>query len=296
MRASKPFFSFVLAAAVLVCGLSVPAPAAEPAPFKAVVAGSGPPVIFIPGLACGTNVWDGAVAHFKGRYQCHLLTLAGFAGQPAISGPFLAKVRDGIGQYIRENKLDHPVIIGHSLGGMMSYWVAETFPDDVGPIISVDGLPFYSALMDPNATPESVRPMAAQFQNMYAGLSREQFVANDHTFLGQMITSPEDVKKVALLGDKCDPKAVGQAFYDLVTTDLRPNLKNIRVPVLLIGSDAPGTDAAQKANIQKNYADQIAAIPQHKLVFAAGARHFVQLDNPTFFYAQVDAFLKENKK
>src|ERR1700677_1286306 len=76
--------------------------AAPPAPFKAVVTGSGPPMILIPGLASGGNVWDGTVAHFKDRYQCHVLTLAGFAGQPAMDGPFLEKVRDGIVKYIQE--------------------------------------------------------------------------------------------------------------------------------------------------------------------------------------------------
>src|SRR5208283_587695 len=110
-----------------------------------VVSGAGAPMILIPGLASGGNVWDGAVEHFKGRYQCHVLTLAGFAGQPPIVGPFLEKVRDSIIKYIRDQKLDHPIIIGHSLGGMMAFWVAEKAPAEVGPVISVDGLPCYAA-------------------------------------------------------------------------------------------------------------------------------------------------------
>src|SRR5580658_5061967 len=97
-------------------------PAADVAPFKALVTGSGPPMILIPGLASGGNVWDGTVAHFKDHYQCHVLTLAGFGGQPALDGPFLEKVRDGIVKYIQEQKLNHPILIGHSLGGMMVYW------------------------------------------------------------------------------------------------------------------------------------------------------------------------------
>jgi N-formylmaleamate deformylase len=270
--------------------------AAEPAPFRAVVTGSGPPMILIPGLASGGNVWDGTVAHFKGRYQCHVLTLAGFAGQPAIDGPFLEKVRDGIVKYIHQQKLNHPVIIGHSLGGMMAFWVAETAPAEVGPIISVDGLPFYSVLMNPAATRESVLPQAEQMRSMYAGLTPEQYVANNHRFLSMMMTAPENVDKVASLGDKSDPKAVGQAFYDLVTTDLRPGLKSIQEPVLLIGSASGATNDAMQAQIQQAYGTQIAAIPDHKLVFAPKARHFIQLDDPDFFYAQVESFLKENHK
>jgi N-formylmaleamate deformylase len=270
--------------------------AAAPPPFKAVVTGSGPPMILIPGLASGGNVWDGTVAHFKGRYQCNVLTLAGFAGQPAMDGPFLEKVRDGIVKYIKAQKLDHPVIIGHSLGGMMAFWVAETAPAEVGQIISVDGLPFYSALMDSTATGESVRPNAERLRSMYAGLPADQFIANNHKFLSAMITAPSNVDLVASLGDKSDPKAVGQAFYDIDTTDLRPGLKSIQSPVLLIGAGAAALHETMKAKIQQAYADQIADVPHHKLIFAPTARHFIQLDDPDFFYRETEAFLKEHQK
>jgi len=267
--------------------------AADVAPFKAVVTGSGPAMILIPGLASGGNVWDGTVAHFKDRYQCHVLTLAGFAGQPPMDGPFLEKVRDGIVKYIKDQKLDHPVIIGHSLGGMMAFWLAEKAPNDIGPVIAVDGLPFYSALMNPEATAESTAPMAETYRKMYAGSSAEEFVANNHKFLAMMITARADVDKVTSLGDKSDPKAVGQAFYDLMTTDLRPGLKSIKSPVLLIGS-AP-SDEAMKTTMQEAYATQIATVPHHKLVFAPTARHFIQLDDPKFFYQEVETYLKEHQ-
>jgi N-formylmaleamate deformylase len=287
---------FILCTALACCFQQYDLLAADPAPFKAVVTGAGPPMILIPGLASGANVWDGTVAHFKGRYQCHVLTLAGFGGQAAIPGPFLEKVRDGIVNYIHEQKLDHPVIIGHSLGGMMAFWVAETAPAEVGPIISVDGVPFYAALVDPAATHESTLPFAEQFRSMYAGMTAEQFTGGNHQFLEGMITASSNVDLVASLGDKSDPKAVGQAFYDLISTDLRPGLKSIQAPVLLIGSDALAPTAAEKAKTHEAYSAQIAPVPHHKLVFAPTSRHFIQLDDPDFFYRETDAFLKENRK
>jgi pimeloyl-ACP methyl ester carboxylesterase len=290
----KPFF--VVFAALVCCFHPHNLWAAEAAPFKAAVTGSGPPMILIPGLASGSNVWDGAVAHFKGHYQCHVLTLAGFAGQAAINGPFLEKVRDGIVKYIHEQKLNHPILIGHSLGGMMAFWVAETIPAEVGPIISVDGLPFFSALIDPGATRQSTLPMAEQYRSMYAGLTAEQFINNNHQFLAMMITASSNVDLVASLGDKSDPKAVGEAFYDIMTTDLRPDLKSIQAPVLLIGSDAMATEEAQKAKARQAYGVQIGPVPHHKLVFAPTARHFIQLDDPDFFYRETETFLKENQK
>ncbi|MDB6151773.1 MAG: bioH [Chthoniobacteraceae bacterium] len=68
----------------------------SPAAITAQVTGSGRAMILIPGLGCGGNVWDGTVAHFKDTYQCHVITLAGFAGQPAIGEPFMEQVRDAL--------------------------------------------------------------------------------------------------------------------------------------------------------------------------------------------------------
>jgi len=40
----------------------------------------------------------------------------GIAGVPRVPGPFLDNVRDGVAAYVRKNKLDHQIIVGHSLG------------------------------------------------------------------------------------------------------------------------------------------------------------------------------------
>src|SRR5665213_2096633 len=85
--------------------------------FTVTVTGSGPAVILIPGLMCGGDVWNDTVDHLKGRYTCHVLTLPGFDGVPRINPPLLSTVRDEIEAYVTDNKLDRPVLVGHSLGG-----------------------------------------------------------------------------------------------------------------------------------------------------------------------------------
>ena len=265
----------------------------EPAPFSVTVTGSGQPMILIPGLTCGGDVWDGTVAHFKDRYECHVLTLAGFAGQPTIGEPFLERVRDGLSKYIRDKKLKRPVVVGHSRGGYLAFWLGATVPEQVGPIIAVDGVPFFPALRDVNATPQSAQPFAESLRNTHQAQTSEQFAVGNRAFLAGMITDPKDVEKVAEMSTKSDPKAVAQAFYEIMTIDLRQKVKAIRSPVLLIGATASVTDPDQKKTTEENYRLQVANVPKHKVVFAPKARHFIQLDEPKFFFQEVETFLKE---
>ena len=265
----------------------------EHAPFTVKVTGSGRPMILIPGLSCGGNVWDGTVAHFKDRYECHVVTLAGFAGQPAIGEPFLEQVRDGLSKYIRDKKLKRPVIVGHSLGGFLVFWLGATVPEQVGPIIAVDGVPYFPALRDVNATPQSAQPFAESLRTMYKAQTSGQFAAGNRGFLAGMITDPKDVEKVAEMSTKSDPNAVAQAFYEIMTIDLRPKVKAIRAPVLLIGATASVPDPDQKKTVEENYRLQVIDVPKHKVVFAPKARHFIQLDEPKFFIQEVESFLKE---
>jgi N-formylmaleamate deformylase len=264
----------------------------DSAPYAVKVVGSGRPMILIPGLGCGANVWDGAVAHFKDRYECHALTLAGFAGQPSIHGPFIETMRDGIIRYIADKKLDRPVIVGHSIGGTLAFAIAAKAPDKVGPVVAVDGVPCLSVLMDPTATPENVKPVAEKERDRMRALTPEQFAAENRQSLAAMITNLKEVERVAASSAKSDPKAFAQAFYQLLMLDLREEVKAIQTPVLLIGSTAL-LPADQKKKAEDRYRAQVASIPKHRVTFAARARHFIQLDEPDFFFREIETFLKD---
>lgn len=82
-------------------------------------------MLLIPGLSSSGEVWDGVVARYQDRFECHVLTLAGFAGQPAIAAPFLSPERDAILRYIEEKHLEPPLIVGHSLGEALALMIAE---------------------------------------------------------------------------------------------------------------------------------------------------------------------------
>ena len=126
-------------------------------PFQVTVTGHGRPMILIPGMSSSGETWDTTVAHYQDRFECHVLTLAGFAGVPRVPAPMMDTVRDGIAAYIRAHKLDRPVIVGHSLGGTLALDLAAHYPDLPGGLVIVDSYPFLMGVMDPKATPESAQ-------------------------------------------------------------------------------------------------------------------------------------------
>lgn len=264
--------------------------------FSVTRIGQGRPMILIAGLLSSGDVWSGTVAHFKDRYECHVLTLAGFAGQPAVPPPFLRTVRDDVLRYIQEKKLDHPVIVGHSLGGFLAFWIAATAPDAVGPLVAVDGVPFLPALMDPSATAETSGPRAEPIRQLYGSLTREQLVAQSRMTLTRMIKDPENVEMAAGWSATSDPATAGAAIYEMMTTDLRQQVSAIKSPVLLLAAADAVPDEASRKQFAAAYEAQVAKVPRARVVLAERARHFVMLDDPAFLFSTLDAFLKETQR
>ncbi len=248
-------------------------------------------MILIPGLACSGDVWAGTVEHFSSRYQLHILTLAGFAGQPAIPPPFLATVRDDLIAYIEAQHLDHPVLVGHSLGGFLSFWVAATAPTRVGPVIAVDGVPYLSALYRADATVARSRQFAEQLRKQLAGTSRDAYARESRESVAQMIIDPKNVDQVARMGAASDPAAVGEAMYEMMTIDLRGSVAKIETPVLLLASDPSVAGGPSPDQTRVRYEAQVADVPHHTVVVAEGSRHFIMLDAPDFLFQQMDALL-----
>lgn len=244
-------------------------------------------MVLIPGLTCGANVWDATVEHLEPHHEVHVITLAGFAGQPRTSkGPLLEPVRDALADYLRD--LDEPVVIGHSLGGFMALWLSSSEPDVLAGAIAVDGLPALGVLMTGDA--DAVGPLADQMQTQMASLSQDEFAAQTLHTLQAQITDASEAERIAAVSSRSDPATVGQAMAEMLHNDLREQISRAKAPILLIGAGA-GTEAQVAARAEQ-YRAQVARIPSHEVVFLPDTRHFVMLDAPQPFFDQVDRFLE----
>jgi pimeloyl-ACP methyl ester carboxylesterase len=261
--------------------------------FTVRVTGMGNrPMILIPGLLSSGDVWDGVVEHFSSRYRLHVLTIAGFAGVPAVDGPLLPRVRDELIAYMREERLDRPVVVGHSLGAFLAFWVASTVPDAVGPIVAVDGVPFLPALANPLVKVADVNTQAEQMRTLYRSMTPEQLGLQTRMALAHMISDQANIARATGWAAQSAGRAAGQAVYEVMTTDLRGEVANIRSDVLLIAAaKAVAASPNRLEALQKAYQAQVALVPHHLVVTAAQALHFVMLDAAEFLYATLDDFL-----
>jgi pimeloyl-ACP methyl ester carboxylesterase len=261
-------------------------PAYQPKSFSVQVSGAGRPVIFIPGLTCDGRVWDGTVAHFGGKIQAHVVSLAGFTGHAPIDAPLVPTARDEVIEYIRQNHLDHPIVVGHSLGGFLTIWIAETAPDLLGGAVAVDGGTYLSALFDPDTTPEKAQAGADQMAAGFASLTPEAFKARVQGFIGTMLSKPdEDGPRLGPVGES-DIRTTAEAMKLMMTTDLRPGLAKITVPFVEI---AAGTVRGVPPEVLRaTWHKQIDGAPKAQLVIIENSKHFVMFDQPDAFYAALD--------
>ena len=88
-------------------------------------------------------------------------------------------------------------------------------------------------------------------------------------------------------GIKSDPKTVATAMFELFQTDLRPVLKQIDAPVLVLAALKSSSEAAIET-----YKTQFAPVKDHCIVPFSDARHFIMFDAPARMFERIESFLK----
>jgi pimeloyl-ACP methyl ester carboxylesterase len=287
------WFACALSCASAAVPRPAPTPAAapiQPKSFTVKVIGAGRPIIFIPGLACDGSVWDPTIAHLAGKFQAHVITLSGFAGSaPLTDQPLLPTARSELIAYVERNHLERPILVGHSLGGFLAYWISETAPTLIGAAIAVDGAPNLGTLLDPAATPEVIRSRAEAFATPIATMTPDAFGWAIQAFVGQWVASPSDAARIGATASRSDPRTVSEAMLFMLTTDLRPDLPKIQAPVLVVAADTNGV--VPRDALEASWRAQVDAIPRHEVVFIEHSKHFVMFDQPSAFQAALDRFL-----
>ncbi|MEM1146615.1 MAG: alpha/beta hydrolase [Pseudomonadota bacterium] len=262
--------------------------------FSVTVSGVGPDIILVPGLASSGAVWDGTVTALKDRFTLHVIQVNGFAGAPAAGNAgnenVLVDLAAGLSLYA--NQLDDPpTLIGHSLGGLVAMQTALQTDAELRRLVIVDVLPFFSVLMDPAASAESIAPISAFMKATLLSQSDDVFEQRQAEALGALVKSEDDLRKALTWSIESDRAVMAQAMSEVLVTDLRSDVAKITVPTIILyakDDDIPNMDV-----VERYYQDLYAPLPEHNLIAIEAALHFIMLDQPEAFVSTLKTVLDD---
>lgn len=285
-------FKQLIVAAVVAAGLAAPAAAFKSDRVSITTQGSGPDVILVPGLASSPRIYAGTISAVMG-FRYHLVQVRGFAGTPPggnARGDVSATVAEELARYIREERLNRPALIGHSMGGTIGMMVASRHPDALGRLLIVDMVPFSGAFFGAQDA-AGARAIVGRMQQQMAtdpaasGKMMAQMVAG-------MVNNPAERPAVLEDSRASDPAVVARTFADIQAIDLRDAMKAVRVPVTVLY--AKPVQAAQMPDdaFDGMYRAQYANARGVTLTRVPDSAHFIMLDQPARFQAEVRHFLQ----
>jgi pimeloyl-ACP methyl ester carboxylesterase len=253
-----------------------------------------PDMVLIPGLSSGRAVWDAEAKLLAPNYRLHLVQVDGFAGAPAgpnATGPLLGPMVEELHGYIGTLS-GKPVVMGHSLGGLLTLMLEDKYPADVRKAIIVDTLPFYSLLFNPAATVATVKPQADAIKAQMLGMPADQYAAMAPMIAATLVKDPEGQKLVTASSIASDRAVVVNAMIEDMETDMRPEVASIKVPTLVLYEYPTGSSTANPAQYEALVVAGYKPMPNVTLVKVDDSRHFIMYDQPAKFDAAVEQFLR----
>lgn len=256
-------------------------------PFTVQVSGKGKnSIILIPGFASSGSVWDDTKAKFEKGYTCHVLTMAGFAGVPPTNNdPSFKSWEEGIAAYIKDKKIEKPVIIGHSMGGGLAMALAADHGDLVSKIVVVDALPCLAGLMDETFKAKEVND-CSQMVAMMTSMDDSKFQQMQKMNMQQLLANPAKQDEVVGWSMKSDRATLGKMFCDFSNTDLRESIANIKCPAMIL---LEPSFAAIKPTIEAQYK----ALNKADLRYATKGLHFIMYDDKDWYFQQLSSFISK---
>jgi pimeloyl-ACP methyl ester carboxylesterase len=256
-------------------------------PFEVRISGNGNrSIIFIPGFACSGKVWDETKILYENNYTCYTLTMAGFAGVPPQSIPakptFLSWEK-AIAAYIQQNKIDKPIIIGHSMGGALAMALAADYSDLISKIIAVDALPCLSALMNPSFQVKENNDCSVMISQITSA-TNEQFYQMQKQTIPRLLADTSKQELVVGWSVQSDRATFAEMYCDFSNTDLRMKISAITCPALILLE-------SQFANFKPALEEQFKNLKSVNLQYAAKGHHFIMYDDKEWYDNQLNSFI-----
>jgi 3-oxoadipate enol-lactonase len=241
--------------------------------------GQGPALFLFHSLLSDRASFDAITPTLSQSFRVIVPELPGFGGSKAVQGG-LAAVADRMAQAVTDGAGGgEAIVLGNGYGGFVALQMAIRHPGIAAKLILAD---CGAAFSEPGR--EAFRNMAAA--SKAKGLQAITDVAMRRLFAPEFQQQHPDLmrdRREAFL--KTDPDVFQAACGALAELDLRPELKQVRVPVLvLVGEHDEATPPPMSYELA-------AGLPDARLLIIPGCAHVPQLQSPELFLAAIGDFV-----
>jgi 3-oxoadipate enol-lactonase len=241
-----------------------------------------PPLLFLHGIGGAARAWRAQLAAFSDRFHCMAWNMPGYGGSAPLAAVSITALADTLQQFLREVAATKPIVVGHSIGGMIvQQWLA-TNPDGARAVILAQTSPAFGK---PDGDWQK-----AFIHARLGPLDRGETLSSlAPSLVAELIGDNPDPDGVALARDcmAAVPEATYRAtMLALMGFDLRHALKVIAVPTLVLSGSKDNNAPAPMMAKMASY------IPQATYVELEGVGHLANLERAGAFNAALDQFLK----
>jgi pimeloyl-ACP methyl ester carboxylesterase len=233
-----------------------------------------PPVVLVHGWCCDHTYLEPQLEHFRPAHRVVAVDLLGHGRSDKPVQPYSIRgFADDVAWMCRELGVKKPLVVGHSMGGVVSVELAARHPDLVQAVVVLDSI----TIPTPDRRPELEAQLAAFQGPDYAGAMRDFLPGFFSTY-----DDPERCARIEKLMAESPQHVAAAAFAGLIGWDGVAALSACKVPALYIAATSLRTDLEHLR----------ALCPQLLTAQVVGAGHFLQLEVPDQVNAMLDRFLE----
>jgi pimeloyl-ACP methyl ester carboxylesterase len=225
-------------------------------------AGAGdPPLLFIHGWTCNHTHWRGQLPHFAKKHRVVALDLRGHGESDKPDEDYsIPTFAEDVAWLIQELNLEKPVVIGHSMGGVIAAALARKHPELASAVVLVD-----SPIVP---LPEAMAPILQELMSGFASPAYQEVASG---FVRQFMfdANSDPALTEEILGSMSAPQRVTLTALQSCLSPEGQSPGAIPVPALFIRA-------------QTTYAteDQLREHIPGLTVITVPAAHFLQLEKP----------------
>lgn len=232
-------------------------------PIVAAVAGEGPPLVLLHGLAGSARWWSKNIPALAEEFCVIAMDLPGFGDSHPGSGFDLHEAAGEVVEALDRLDIDRASVVGHSMGALVASGMAADFPDCVDRLVLVDAAVF----------------------SFHRGLMRRTFGAVGILRSVPLGFYPTLVRDALRSG----PLRIASATFQVLLADWTSKLPSIVAPTLVVwGED----DSLTPMAIGERMVEEI---PDAELAVIRDAGHNPMWDEPEEFDRVVLEFLLEGE-